>query len=411
MIDDKDSMTARMLSMALLLAAPVYTQAQPTFYGDVLPILQRSCQDCHRAGEAAPMSLMTYREARPWAKAIKSAVLTRTMPPWFADPHYGKFSGDPSLSASEIGVLTAWADGGAKAGNASDAPPARRFPSEWKIGKPDAIFELPQPVQVPATGAVDYQYYVVPTGFTEDHWVEAIEVRPTDRSVVHHAIVYVQGDQGWSVSQYLGGYAPGAVPQIWKPGQARLIKAGSSLLFQMHYTTNGKPATDRTRVGFVFAKRPPEQQVIAMLSTNHWFQIPPENPDYVVDSVRVIPLDSYLVGMRAHMHVRGKSFEFRAVYPDGRTEILLRVPNYDFNWQPYYYLENPIKLPRGTRMECTAHFDNSADNPFNPNPQKTVGWGEQSWDEMMIGWLDVAFPVRRELTGMRIGPRPPALGQ
>jgi hypothetical protein len=333
------------------------------------------------------------------------------MPPWFADPHYGKFSGDPSLSASEIGVLTAWADGGAKAGNASDAPPARRFPSEWKIGKPDAIFELPQPVQVPATGAVDYQYYVVPTGFTEDHWVEAIEVRPTDRSVVHHAIVYVQGDQGWSVSQYLGGYAPGAVPQIWKPGQARLIKAGSSLLFQMHYTTNGKPATDRTRVGFVFAKRPPEQQVIAMLSTNHWFQIPPENPDYVVDSVRVIPLDSYLVGMRAHMHVRGKSFEFRAVYPDGRTEILLRVPNYDFNWQPYYYLENPIKLPRGTRMECTAHFDNSADNPFNPNPQKTVGWGEQSWDEMMIGWLDVAFPVRRELTGMRIGPRPPALGQ
>ncbi len=380
-------------------------EPRPTFYKDVLPILQTHCQDCHRAGEAAPMPLMTYSQTRPWAKAIKAAVLTRKMPPWFADPRFGKFSNDPSLNPAEITTLTAWVDKGSPAGAPADAPQPRQFVEGWRIPQPDAIFELPEPVTIPAAGVIDYKFYLVPTNFTEDRWVEAIEVRPTNRSIVHHAVIYSQGQDGWEIGNYLGGYAPGSLPQIWNPGQARLIKAGSSLLFQMHYTSNGKPSTDRTQVGLVFAKHPPRQQVIAMTSTNAGFVIPPGAADYPVDSVRVIPQDCWLVGLRAHMHLRGKSFEFRAVYPDGRSEILLRVPRYDFNWQPYYYLETPLKLPRLTRIECTAHYDNSVNNAFNPDPSKAVRWGDQTWDEMMVGWFDVAVPLHPELTGLMLGRR------
>ncbi len=229
---------------------------EPTFHKDVLPILQRHCQECHRAGEVAPMPLMTYPQVRPWAKAIKSAVLSRKMPPWFADAHYGKFSNDQSLGLAEIGTLTSWVDSGAREGSPVDAPQPRHFADGWSIAPPDVIFELPQPVKLPSAGTIDYMFFRVPTGFTEDRWVEMIEVRPTNRSVVHHALVYVQGPDG---GQYLGGYAPGAVPQRWKPGQARLIRAGSDLIFQMHYTANGKPAVDRTRIGLVFAKRPPDE--------------------------------------------------------------------------------------------------------------------------------------------------------
>lgn len=373
---------------------------QPSFYKDVLPVLQKHCQECHRPGQAAPMSFMTYEQTRPWAKAIKTAVLTGKMPPWFADSHFGTFLNDPSLTAAEVAAIRSWVDSGAREGKRADAPKPLQFGEGWSIPTPDVVFELPRPVHVPATGTVDYMYFFVPTGFTEDRWVEAIEVRPTDPAVVHHAIVYAENEPGWSVSQYLGGYAPGAVPQIWKPGQARLMKAGSKLLFQMHYTTNGKAAVDRTRIGLVFAKRPPEQRIIAMTSTNHWFQIPPGNADYEVDSTRTVSEDCYLVGLRAHMHLRGKSFEFRAVYPGGRSEILMRIPKYDFHWQPYYYLAKPMKLPRGTRIECTAHYDNSANNPFNPDPSRTVTWGEQSWDEMMIGWFDVAVSVSRDVTDL-----------
>ena len=368
---------------------------EPTFHKDVVPILQRHCQECHRPGEVAPMSLMSYQQVRPWAKAIKTAVLSKKMPPWFADPHFGKFGNDVSLMPAEIALLTSWVDTGAHEGSATEAPAVRTFPDGWRIGKPDVVFELPQPVKVPASGTIDYMFFAVATGFTEDRWIEAIEVRPTNRVVVHHAIVSILGqDGGWAGMQYLGGYAPGAVPQQWKPGQARLIPAGTNLLFQMHYTANGKPATDRTRIGLIFAKHAPEQQIVATQALNHWFQIPPGAPDYRVDAVKFMPQDAYLVGMRAHMHLRGKSFEFRAVYPSGKTEVLLRIPKYDFNWQPYYYLETPLKLPRGTRIECTAYFDNSANNVFNPDADVPVRWGEQSWEEMMIGWLDIAVPVQ-----------------
>lgn len=386
-----DGLMAVRFSLAWLLACCAL--GAQTFYKDVLPILQKHCQECHREGEAAPMPLITYRQTRPWAKAIRSAVVSRKMPPWFADPHYGKFANNPSLSAAEISTVTGWVRNGAPQGNPQDAPAPAVFAAGWRIPTPDAIFEMSQPFSVPAAGAVDYMYFTVPTHFTEDRWVDNIEVRPGNRSVVHHAIVYVQGEHGLMDAQYLGGYAPGAVPQQWKPGQARLIPSGATLIFQLHYTANGKPSTDRTRIGLGFAKQRPTQQIVAAQAVNPWMEIPPGDPNYRVDSMRTVPQTAYLVGLRAHMHVRGKSFEFRAVYPDGRREVLLNIPNYDFNWQPYYYLEAPLKLPPGTRIECTAYFDNSPNNPFNPDPKAAVRYGPQSWEEMMIGWLDIAVPA------------------
>ena len=389
----------RIASWSLILGLPgasLYAAAPPTFHKDVEPILQQHCQTCHRPGEAAPMSLVTYEQARPWAKAIRTAVLTGKMPPWQANPHYGKFSNDPTLAPAAKATLVAWVDGGAPEGNPAEAPKPIAFTEGWSISKPDAVFEMPDEFDIPAKGVLDYQYIPVATHFTEDKWVEQAEVRPGDRSLVHHAIVVIDDGAGVNNQEYLAGYAPGSVAQIWKPGEARLIKAGSTLVFQMHYATNGKAGRDRTRIGLVFAKKPPTERIVAMQVMDPGLAIPPGNPNYRVDASLTMKQTVLLAGMRAHMHLRGKSFQFRAVYPDGKTEILLDIPNYDFNWQPYYYLETPKLLPAGTRIECTAYYDNSANNPFNPDPTKLVRWGPQTWDEMMIGWLDIAVPVSRE---------------
>ena len=343
------------------------------------------------------MSLLSYKEARPWAKAIRGAVLSGKMPPWHADPHYGKFSNDLSLAPGEKETLVAWVDSGAPEGDPVNAPKPRSFVDGWSIPKPDMVFEMPEEFAVPASGTVNYQYFTVPTGFTEDKWVETVEVRPGDRSVVHHAIVMVDSGDGWRGQEYLAGYAPGMTPQFWKPGQARLIKAGSCLVFQMHYTASGKASKDRTRIGLIFARRPVKEQIVAMQAAAHWLSIPPGAPGYRVEASTTMHETVQLVGMRAHMHLRGKSFVFRVVYPTGETETLLDIPRYDFEWQPYYYLQTPKLLPRGTRIECAAVYDNSPNNPHNPDPEATVSWGPQSWDEMMIGWFDVAMAVRKPL--------------
>ncbi|HLH41358.1 MAG TPA: cytochrome c [Bryobacteraceae bacterium] len=383
-----------------ILAAPAFAvfclpAAPLTFHKDIEPILQNRCQSCHRPGEIAPMPLLTYQETRPWAKAIRSAVLTGKMPPWQADSRYGKFRNDLSLTPIEKGKLIAWIDSGAAEGNPSDAPKPKVFPEGWRIPKPDAVFEMPSEFEVPAKGAVDYQYIAVPTRFTQDKWVEMAEVQPSNASVVHHAIVVVEQNDGSFQEEYLAGYAPGITPQMWKPGEARLIKAGATLVFQMHYAANGKPSRDRTRIGLVFAKQPVTRQIVTMQAMGLDLKIPPGTAHYRVDARITMPRDMLLMGMRPHMHLRGKSFQFRAVYPNGESEILLDVPRYDFNWQPYYYLETPKSLPRGAVIECTAYFDNSPNNPFNPDPSATVTWGPQSWDEMMIGWLDLAAPAER----------------
>lgn len=388
-------MTARFLAAAVIWATNPLA-ADVTFHKDVAPILQNRCQGCHRPGEAAPMSFLTYKETRPWAKAIRAAVLSGKMPPWFADPKHGKFVNDLSLAPGEKEALVAWVDSGAAEGDPGEAPAPRRFTEGWKIPKPDIVFEMPREFEVPASGTLDYQYISVPTNFTEDKWVEMVEVRPGDRSVVHHAIVTAGGGaEGFSGRQYLAGYAPGMSPQIWKPGQARLIKAGAYLTFQMHYTTSGKATRDRTRIGMIFAKKPAAEQIVALSSSAYWFAIPPHEANFTVESSTMLREEVRLVGMRAHMHLRGKAFQFRAVYPSGESEILLNIPKYDFEWQPYYYLETPKLLPRGTRIECTAVYDNSANNPRNPDPKVEVSWGPQSWDEMMIGWFDVAIDAAK----------------
>jgi hypothetical protein len=384
-----------------------------TFYEDVLPVLQKNCQECHRPGEAAPMSFLSYNGTRPWAKAIKQAVLSKKMPPWFADPHVGKFTNDRTMPQAEIDTLAAWADAGAPAGDTQNAPPPRRFDEGWVIGKPDLVIEMPSEWDVPASGIIEYTYFIVPTGFTEDKWVQMAEARPGNRRLVHHIIAFVRepgskwmrdypvnegfipnkrggsGEDGGG--QFLSGYAPGAPPEMLRPGQAKLIKAGSDIVFQMHYTADGKAGKDRSRLGIVFATDPVKQRVYTLAASNDKFVIPPGAPNHRVDGAITLHKDTELVSLLPHMHLRGKAMEIRAVYPAGETEKLLWVPRYDFNWQLWYQLPAGKVLPKGTRIEATGYFDNSPNNPNNPDATVAVRYGDQSWEEMMFGFFDVAF--------------------
>jgi hypothetical protein len=387
-----------------------------TFTKDVAPVLQKNCQGCHRPGEAAPFSLLGYEQARPWAKAMKEAVRLRKMPPWFADPHYGAFSNDRSLSQKEIETITAWVDAGAPQGDPKDMPAPANFLEGWSIPKPDVVFEFPQAYQIAATGTIEYQKVIVPTGFTEDKWVQFAEARPDDRARVHHMIAFVRepgskwlkgekpgvffvapkpkeddADTSALPSDFLVGYAPGQPPEVLAPGQAKLIKAGSDLVLEIHYTTNGRASTDRSKFGLVFAKQPPKERVLTLSATNGKFKIPPGDPNYKVDAEFELGTTVKLLGLHPHMHGRGKDFEYRIVYPTGETETLLRVPRYDWHWQLWYTLEKPLLLPKGTKIECTAHFDNSPNNPDNADPTKEVSWGDQSWDEMMVGFFNLVF--------------------
>ncbi len=369
-----------------------------TFTRDVAPIFYRNCVECHRPDEIAPMSLLTYQDARPWAKAIKEKVLDRSMPPWLADPKYGHFLNDRRLSQKEIDTIAAWVDAGAPKGEDGDLPPLPKFEQGWRLGKPDAVFYLQEEVSIPADGVVPYLYYEVPTNFTEDKWVQAAEIRPGNRSVVHHIIVNVK-ESGAKKSSgevntreergvKLAGFAPGEQPKVFPPGTAKLLKAGSTLIFQMHYTPNGVAAKDRSYIGLFFAKEPVQRVVHTGMALNAQFVIPPGADNYEVRSSWEAKEDIYLVDLMPHMHVRGKDFTYTAVYPDGRSEIILHVPRYDFNWQLLYQLKQPLLLPKGSRLECVAHFDNSIKNRYNPDPTKEVRWGPQSWEEMMIGWFD-----------------------
>lgn len=341
------------------------------------------------------MPLRTYDETRPWARAILEAVVSREMPPWHAESPPGKFVNDPSLDEAAIQTFRAWANADAPEGNAADAPREREFAEGWMSGEPEQVFAMPLEYEVPAAGEIDYQYFAVPTRFTEDRYVSSLEVRPSNRAVVHHAIVFLDtpgGQPWWMEAEYLAGYAPGMRPQRWPAGQARLIPAGARLIFQVHYTATGQLETDRTRLGLVFSKEPPRERIVARRATNRRFVIPPGDPAYRVDSAAVIEAPMRLVGMRPHMHLRGKAFQFR--YVEGETSaLLLDVPRYEFDWQPYYYLSEPVAMASGSWVECTAVFDNSASNPANPDPAAHVIYGPQSWDEMMIGWFDVAVPL------------------
>ncbi|MGH9693630.1 MAG: thiol-disulfide isomerase, partial [Bryobacteraceae bacterium] len=390
-----------------------------TFYKDVLPVLQQYCQVCHRPGEIAPMPFVTYKQTRLWARAIRQAVKSRKMPPWFADPTIGHFANDPSLTAQQIQTICDWADQGSPAGDPRDAPSPPHWAAGWSIPQPDRIVEMPQAVALPAGGDVEYTYEIVPTGLTKDMWVRMAEIRPSARDHVHHAVVYVRPpdsnwlrhapigapftastlknaqdrrDAMWTDSEVLLVYAPGSAPDRWAPGRAKFIPAGSDLVFQMHYTTNGHRASDRSSIGLIFAKTPPKERVLTLQLTNDKFVIPPGVDNYRVEVHGTLPNDAILLSFFPHMHLRGKCFQYNIIHRDGAVEPLLRV-NYNFYWQLSYKLAIPRFLKAGTELQAVAWFDNSRNNPHNPDPESSVTWGDQTYDEMMVGFFDVAVPA------------------
>ena len=424
-------------------AAQQNSMAIPTFARDVAPIVFTKCASCHRPGEVAPMPLLSYRDVRPWAGAIKQKVTTREMPPWDADAHYGKFRNDLSLTDREIDTLVRWVDGGAREGDPSVLPSLPTFPEGWQIGTPDVVFEMQQDYQVPASGEIEYQYFEVPTNFADERWMQAGEVRAGDRAHVHHIIVYVREPQpvqrpnvisvraipGAAAAPPVAAARPATPPAprapaaqptvrrtgdnmlvnwavgedapVFLPGMAKRIPAGSTLIFQVHYTTNGTPGRDRSKLGLIFAKEPPQREVRTGMVANAGFAIPPGAANHEVAAEATFSDDVKVWSMHPHMHLRGKDMTYTATYPDGRTEIVLRVPGYNFGWQTDYWLAEPLVLPKGSKLHVAAHFDNSPANRANPDPKATVRWGDQTWEEMMIGFFTytvegaAATPVQR----------------
>ncbi len=417
--------------------------AAPTFTKDVAPILYKNCTNCHRPGEIAPMSLLTYKDARPWAKAIGANVSRGTMPPWHADPAHGEFLNDRRLSDPDKDTIVKWVAAGAPEGDPTDLPPQPTYTDGWLIGQPDAVLSMSEDYPVPASGEVRYQYFEVPTNFTEDKWIQAFEVRPGNRAVVHHVIVYSRppaqprpassssgpnaaprprptpvfefadnmeipaGQTGGKelppdqrkplgpndrpapkgIAGSVGAYVPGMPAQVYPAGTATRLRAGTTLIFQMHYTTNGTATTDRTSIGLIFAKEPPTIELRGTVLADGALHIPAGAADYPVDAEMTVNQDISLWAILPHTHVRGKRWEYDAIYPDGRRETILAVPKYDFEWQTDYLYKTPLKLPKGTKIHATAWYDNSANNPSNPDPTKDVWWGDQTWEEMMFSGI------------------------
>ncbi|MGH9763327.1 MAG: hypothetical protein ACREAC_21060, partial [Blastocatellia bacterium] len=410
-----------------------------TFSKNVAPIFFKNCAECHRPGEIAPMSLLSYKDARPWARSIRDKVASRQMPPWSADPHYGEFSNDRRLSQQDVNTIVAWVDQGAKEGNVRDLPPVPQFNDKWTIGKPDVVLTMEKPYEINGTGSDEYVNITIPTKFTEDRWIQALEVHPGNKKIVHHVVVFVQPpalaanvekveamysrnsifysdgslrrvkmdapvhDDGCTTPQggyapgsrleklgmMVGFYAPGKDIDSWPQGTAKLIPAGSNIILQMHYArTTGKPETDRTSVGFLFAKGQPDKSVMSLGALNFYFEIPPGDPNHQVTGCYTFSRDVEMLGYFPHMHVRGKDMTYEALLPDGTKKTLIDVPDYNFNWQTMYRLKQPVFLPKGTKVLVTAHFDNSERNKYNPDPTKAVRFGEPTYDEMMIGYFD-----------------------
>ncbi len=450
------------LRHALPLVLPFAALAAPTFHRDIEPILQAHCQSCHRPGEIGPMALLSYQDTRKWATAIKEAVALKRMPPWFESGtqeagtqevgtqesgtqeagapqgRRGHFRNDSSLSPADIQTIKAWVDSGAPEGDSKLAPPPRRFTEGWGIGQPDRVITMPE-YEVPPTGTVEYTYVILPSGLTEDTWVRASEIRPGNRAVVHHAFLFVRtpgskwfagypegkafvptprpgstqkrnsdGDrtkEGSIADEQLASYVPGEEPVVLPDDTAFLVKAGSDFVLQIHYTSNGKPATDTTRIGLLYAPKPPARRGWFDGISASRFVIPPNDPNYVFETFATLATDVRLISAGPHMHLRGKSMEMRAVYPTGESETIFNVPRYDFNWQQLYEFPAPKLLPKGTRLELRATFDNSANNPHNPDPSATVRFGEQSQEEMMIGFLTLQIDRETDISRL-MEPKP-----
>ena len=406
----------------------------PTFAEDVAPILYDNCVTCHRAGEIAPMSLITYAETRPWSRSIKNQVTTGEMPPWHADPAVGKFANARGLTEAEKDTLVRWADSGAPEGDRTKLPPVPTFSDGWQFGTPDVVIEMPESFEVPAEGEVAYQYFSSPTNFTNDTWVRAIEVRAGARSVVHHVLVYVKDPDGPEPKRafkevpvderykalverrraraeerasredaperrddgpgtLIGTMAPGSNPMVFESDTALRIPKGSNLVFQIHYTTTGTATADRSVVGMIFADQPPAREMRADAFLNPAFEIPAGASDSQVDTMIEFTEDAEIFAILPHTHLRGKRWDYRLTYPDGRNEQVLAVPNYDFDWQTYYVFDEPIVVPKGAQLMASAWYDNSEANKANPDPTAPVRWGEQTWEEMQYTGIYYTVPV------------------
>jgi hypothetical protein len=380
-------------------AAPA---AAVSYAHDVVPILQSRCVACHRQGGIAPWSMDGHERVKAWAPRMRTALLTGRMPPWHADPDFGTFAHDRSLGADQKRALLRWIDAGAPRGTgvdpltASPPPPAE----EWPLGKPDVVLELPLQ-EIPATGTVDYRNIPLPAPVTRDSWVRAIHLAPQNPSVMHHAAVFVEYPTVWQHQQphwhdgaggFFGAYAPGLQPQSFPPDSGAFLPVGATLMFQLHYTTNGRATTDRPRLALYFHSRPPALEARVIAAVNMQFVIPRNAPDHPVESTYVFDKAVTLHGLLPHMHHRGKRFRFEVESVDGRREVLLSVPRYDFNWQTFYMLQEPRPIAAGTKIHLSGAFDNSSSNPVNPDPSQEVRWGPQSWDEMFIGYMMYTAP-------------------
>lgn len=401
-------------------------KAEVAFSTDVWPVLERRCVSCHQPGEIAPMPLTSYAEVRPWANAIREAVLTRKMPPWHAAGETAHtFKNDRSLTEAEIQIITTWVKEGAPEG----APLKTTFHRNsaaggWKLGRPDIVIRVPG-FHVPASGLLSYRYLIVGDLFPKDVWVRAAEFRIDQRAVVHHINAYARGPESSYLAGYpkgeivpatiadrgrrradegvfdrrlqLVGWEPGYQPFVWLPNGAKQIRAGSDIVFEMHYSPNGKEVTDYSELGLYLANSRPSERVLAIDTLRDLdLAIPAGAPDYVSRASMTLAQSVRLLSVQPHMHYRGKSMEVRAIYPNGRVRVLVSVPRYDFNWQTTYVLDDPVLLPAGTKLESVAHFDNSANNPSNPNPRVLVHWGDMTTDEMHIAFLALAMPVEAD---------------
>lgn len=394
--------------------------ATPTFAADVAPILYKNCVACHRPGEIAPMSLLTYNDARPWARAIGKAVADGIMPPWHADAASGTFENERRLTADERRTIARWVEVGAPQGDPAATPAPPTFTEGWRIGRPDVVLEMQEPYAVPARGKIEYEYFYIPTGFTEAKWLQAIEVRPGNRAVVHHVLVNYQAppdvavlpavrpvaqdgriplrqdERGVSLhpqrrtgmpGRLLATYAPGTDPQVFRTGTAVRLAPGGVIELQMHYTATGAASTDRTKVGMVFAKEAPTHEIRPTQFIHAQFTIPAGAPDHQVDTELEFLQDATIWGVFPHTHVRGKRWSYTLALPDGTRRPLLAVPKYDFNWQTYYMFKEPVAVPKGAKLMSSAWYDNSTANRANPDPTVDVRWGNQTWEEMQYTGL------------------------
>jgi hypothetical protein len=396
------------LIAVLLLTLPVTLHASgktPTYHGHIEHIIQRSCLSCHRAGGVAPFALDSYETVKSRAKMLQQVVQKGIMPPWFAASGSGPWRDDRSLPASDRKALQDWIAGGMPRGNPSDAPAPVTFPSTWTIGTPDAVFQLPAPIAVKAEGIMPYQNIQVPTGFTEDRWVQKIEVIPGDRRVVHHVLVFARSPETAGagrlarfaegveeLSGFFGIYVPGNSALIYPEGMAKRIPKGAVLRFQIHYTPNGKATTDQTKIGLVFAKQPPRHEVHTASLANLLLSIPPKAANHEVKAQLRVPMDVQVLSYLPHMHLRGKAARYELVDQTGKRNTLIDIPRYDFNWQLNYVLREPLPVKAGSQLIFTAWYDNSEQNPANPDPGKTVRWGAQTYDEMHLGYVEYIIP-------------------